>query len=194
MGTGLGLPSPRPFHDCIAGFAPRDCRCLVAGPGCCLKRPPAPRRWPRRLPLLVCPWKQADLPSSRRNPCRCAHAPSTPEDPGTARPYRCAGHGHGDGNVHGFFERLSRLNRMALRLAVYASHRHVAVRHARLASGCVAALCRVGLAPTGSHKERFQLRERVTYHSPFASLLGAIPFPVFAFLVPFLRSWTARRC
>ena len=135
--TGLGLPSPRPFHDCIAGFAPRDCRCLVAGPGCCLKRPPAPRHWPRRLPLLVCPWKQADLPSSRRNPCRCAHAPSTPEDPGTARPYRCAGRGHGDGNVHGFFERLSRLNRMALRLAVYASHRHVAVRHARLASGCV---------------------------------------------------------
>jgi hypothetical protein len=90
-------------------------------------------------------------------------------DPGrTGRnsPCRSDRRGHGYGNVRGFFDDLSRLNRMARRLAVrlrspqavYASHRRVAARHARLASGCVAALCRAGLAPAGSHKERFQLR------------------------------------
>lgn len=67
------------------------------------------------------PWKWPDLPSSRRNPCRRAHAPATPEEPGGA----CLDAPPGAATVRGTSVAsstgLSRLDRMARRLAVYAS-------------------------------------------------------------------------
>ena len=94
---------------------------------------------------------------------------------GRNSPWRSARRGHGDGNVRDFFDcsfeaQSHGLTTRCLRFAV-----PVARRDARLASGCAATLCRMGLAPTGSPNERFQLCVRITYHSPFASLLGAIP-------------------
>jgi hypothetical protein len=43
---------------------------------CCTRPPDTPPN---------CPWKGPDLPSSRRNPCRRAHAPTTPEEPNGTR-------------------------------------------------------------------------------------------------------------
>jgi hypothetical protein len=173
----LRLPATRPaalgFPSLGGTTAVSQLRSHAAG-----DTPPRGRGvgWGGHPCTAVCPWKWLDLPSSRRGPCRRAHAPSTPEEPDGTRLVAPSDAATGMGTAVASSTGLSRLNRMARRLAVYASHRTVARRHARLASGCAATLCRVGLAPTGSPSERFQLRVRITYHPPLASLLGAIPF------------------
>ena len=121
------------------------------------------------------PWKWPDLPSSRRTLCRHAHAPSTPEEPGAACLDAASDAATAKGTTGTSSTGLSRLNRMARRLAVYASHRAVTDRHARLACGCWLSSAARDSHPPGP-TERFQLCVRFTYHPPLASLLGAIPF------------------
>ena len=93
----------------------------------------APARQPtrcRRAGVLLCaatqntadsPWKWLDLPSSRRTLCRRAHAPSTPEQPTGTRLFAPTGPATDQGTTVACSTELSRLNRMARRLAVYAS-------------------------------------------------------------------------
>jgi hypothetical protein len=69
-------------------------------------------------------------------------------------------HGPRSGNDEGFCNnRLSKLNHIAFRLAVYASQRRLPARHARLASGCWIDSTAWGSHPQGLN-ERFQLFTR----------------------------------
>ncbi len=67
------------------------------------------------------PWKWLDLPSSRRILCCRAHAPSTPEQPTGTRLNAPTGPATAKGTTATCSTGLSRLNRVARQLAVYAS-------------------------------------------------------------------------
>jgi hypothetical protein len=77
--------------------------------------------WAATLCAADPPWKWLDLPSSRGNPCRRAHAPSTPEEPDGTRLVAPPDTATVTGTSVASSTGLSRLNRMARRLAVYAS-------------------------------------------------------------------------
>ncbi len=101
------------------------------------------------------PWKWLDLPSSRENPCRRAHAPSTPEDSDGTCLVALVRRGHGEGNVRGFFDWTFEAQSHGSTTRCLRFAAAVTRRHARLASGCAATPCRAGLAPAGSPMKDF---------------------------------------
>ena len=102
------------------------------------------------------PWRGQDLPSSRRTLCRYAHAPTTPEEPDGTRRFVPSGTAPGKTTLRASSIALSRLNRMAWRLAVYASPCQLPGNDARLACGCWLGFAARDSDPQSS-KERFQL-------------------------------------
>jgi hypothetical protein len=123
-----------------------DAPSLGRGVGC--RRPPD-------IPPIS-PWRWLDLPSSRRTLCRYAHAPTTPEEPDGTRRFVPSGTAPGKTTLRASSIALSRLNRMAWRLAVYASPCQLPGNDARLACGCWLGFAARDSDPQSS-KERFQL-------------------------------------
>jgi len=153
----------------------------TAAPGLRSHLGPARRHWAGMLVHAAiryaanCRWRWQDLPSSRTNPLAAPLMLQRPRTDRTElaltlrptrprlgeRPWlsRCTF----EAQLHGL---------MACCLRFKATR--LSRRDARLASDCAATLCRVGFAPTGFALKSFSYVS-VTWHSPFASLLGAIP-------------------
>jgi len=99
------------------------------------------------------PWRWQDLPSSRRNPCRHAQVPSTPEEPHATRLNAAGDAATAKGTAVTSSMDLSRLNRLAHRLAVYASQGAVARAPRKTRFRLLAKLCRAEFAPAGFYRE-----------------------------------------
>ena len=135
-------------------------------------------RPPLRMPLV--PWNRQDLPSSCETPMTCLRMLLRLRRNRRRLAFTSRRHGPQSGNAEGFREGLSKLDRTASRLAVYASPRGSPRHDARLASRCWLG------SPAWAHSTG-SLRKVSTIHpiaSSFRRLRGAIPVPVFPPLKP----------
>lgn len=147
-----GHPSRRSFvflrygryHGGAGVSLPRAGRRARAGPGCCLRRPPLRRRYSVEM---------AGAPKFPQNPCRHAQAPSTPEESGGTRLGAPSDAATVKGTTGASSRILSRLNRLARRLAVYASQGAVARAPRKTRLRLLAKLCRAGFTPAGFYTE-----------------------------------------
>jgi hypothetical protein len=143
------------YHGCAGVCShPAPTRCPL-GRGVGLRRPPQRKGLPFACAADF-PWGWPDLSSSRRTLCRYAHAPTTPEEPERDSPSRPAGTAPEQGTPWASSMTLSKLNRMAWRLAVYASPWRSSAPDARLACGCWLSSAARDSDPLSS-KERFRL-------------------------------------
>lgn len=142
-------------------FAPADGRRAALGPGCLVTRPSAaPRSVGGGGRISQVP-AQALLP-----PRTCSFDPGETARACLDAPVR---RGHGFRNGRGYLDTLSRLNRMAGRLAVYASKRRVAPTRCKTRFRLRGYALPGGLRTHWACCEKFPLCVQFTSLSPFAS-------------------------